>query len=144
MRAKLSRIFCYAVVLKLRNDDPADWKLLSHVLPQKAKIAPIKHLMAMDYQDCPALYRKPSGIDAAKQSVIVRTRGREAYLLVLNKPGFYRNDSVDIVERNLRPELTRVCVTRMDARICRRLEVIYQFEDKEQENEVVRFLRAND
>ena len=82
--------------------------------------------------------------DADKQSVIVRTRGREAYLLVLNKPGFYRNDSVDIVERNLRPGLTRVCVTRMDAGICRRLEAIYQFEDKEQENEVVKFLRAND
>ena len=82
--------------------------------------------------------------DADRQSVIVRTRGREAYLLVFNKPGFYRNDSVDIVERNLRPGLTRVCVTRMDAGICRRLEAIYQFEDKEQENEVVKFLRAND
>ena len=82
--------------------------------------------------------------DADRQSVIVRTRGREAYLLVFNKPGFYRNDSVDIVDRNLRPGLTRVCVTRMDAGICRRLEAIYQFEDKEQENEVVKFLRAND
>jgi hypothetical protein len=82
--------------------------------------------------------------DADRQSVIVRTRGREAYLLVFNKPGFYRNDSVDIVERNLRPRLTRVCVTRMDEGICRRLAAIYQFEDKEQENEVVKFLRAND
>ena len=82
--------------------------------------------------------------DADKQSVIVRTRGREAYLLVFNRPGFYRNDSVDIGDRNLRPGLTRVCVTRMDEEICRRLEVIYQFEDKEHENEIVRFLRAND
>ena len=82
--------------------------------------------------------------DADRQSVIVRTRGREAYLLVFNRPGFYRNDSVDIGDRNLRPGLTRVCVTRMDEEICRRLEVIYQFEDKEHENEVVRFLRAND
>ena len=82
--------------------------------------------------------------DADRQSVIVRTRGREAYLLVFNKPGFYRNDSVDIVERNLRPGLTRVCVTRMNDGACRRLEAIYQFEDKEQENDVVKFLRAND
>ena len=82
--------------------------------------------------------------DADRQSVIVRTRGREAYLLVFNAPGFYRNDSVDIVERNLRPRLTRVCVTRGVDGICRRLEVIYKFEDKKQENEAVRFLRAND
>ena len=82
--------------------------------------------------------------DADRQSVIVRTRGREAYLLVFNAPGFYRNDSVDIGERNLRPGLTRVCVTRGVDGICRRLEVIYKFEDKKQENEVVKFLRAND
>ena len=82
--------------------------------------------------------------DADKQSVIVRTRGREAYLLVFNKPGFSRNDSVYIDDRNLRPGLTRVCVTSMDEGICRRIDVIYQFEDKKQENEVVRFLRAND
>ena len=82
--------------------------------------------------------------DADRQSVIVRTRGREGYLLIFNRPGFYRNDSVDIVDRNLRPGLTRVCVTSMNDGICRRLEVIYQFEDKEHENEVIRFLRAND
>ena len=70
MRAKLSRIFSYAVVLKLRTDDPADWKLLSHVFPQKAKIAPVKHRMAMDYQDCPALYRKLSGSDAASSKAL--------------------------------------------------------------------------
>ena len=82
--------------------------------------------------------------DADRQSVIVRTRGREGYLLVFNRPGFYKNDSVDIVHRNLRPGLTRVCVTSMNEEICRRLEVIYQLEDKEHENAVVRFLRAND
>ena len=82
--------------------------------------------------------------DADKQSVIVRTRGREAYLLVFNKPGFSRNDSVYIDDRNLRPGLTRVCVTSIGEGICRRIDVIYQFEDKKQENEVVRFLRAND
>ena len=64
MRAKLSRIFSYSVVLKLRNDDPADWKLLSHVLPQQAKIAPIQHRVAMDYRDCPALFAKLSENDS--------------------------------------------------------------------------------
>ncbi len=82
--------------------------------------------------------------DADRQSVIVRTRGREAYLLVFNRPGFFRNDSVDLGGRNLRPGLTRVCVTSMNEEICPRLEVIYKFEDKKQENEAVRFLRAND
>ena len=64
MRAKLSRIFSYSVVLKLRNDDPADWKLLSHVLPQQAKIAPTQHRVAMDYRDCPALFAKLSENDS--------------------------------------------------------------------------------
>lgn len=82
--------------------------------------------------------------DADRQSVIVRTRGREAYLLVFNRPGFFRNDSVDIGGRNLRPGLTRVCVTSRNEEICRRLEVIYKFEDKEHENEAIKFLRAND
>ena len=110
----------------------------SDALPERYSqlgLEPVEQVFDFEYQR----FR-----DADKQSVIVRTRGREAYLLVLSKPGFYRNDSVDIVERNLRPGLTKVCVTRMDEGICRRLEVIYQFEDKEQENEVVKFLRAND
>ena len=110
----------------------------SDALPERYSqlgLEPVEQVFDFEYQR----FR-----DADKQSVIVRTRGREAYLLVLSKPGFYRNDSVDIVERNLRPGLTRVCVTRMDEEICRRLETIYQFEDKEQENEVVKFLRAND
>ena len=70
MRAKLSRIFSYAVVMKLRNDDPADWKLLSHVLPQQAKIAPVKHRVAMDYQDCPALYKTLSESDTASSKAL--------------------------------------------------------------------------
>lgn len=70
MRAKLSRIFSYAVVLKLRNDDPADWKLLSHVLPQQAKIAPVKHREAMEYHNCPALFAKLSESDTASAKTL--------------------------------------------------------------------------
>lgn len=70
MRAKLSRIFSYTVVMKLRNDDPADWKLLSHVLPQQAKIAPVKHRVAMEYQDCPALYKTLSESDVASSKAL--------------------------------------------------------------------------
>lgn len=70
MRAKLSRIFSYSVVIKLRKDDPADWKLLSHVLPQQAKIAPVKHRVAMDYQDCPALYKTLSESDTASSKAL--------------------------------------------------------------------------
>ena len=57
MRAKLSRIFSFAVVLKLRHDDPADWKLLSHVFPAQSKVAPVVHRKSMDYQDCPNCQR---------------------------------------------------------------------------------------
>lgn len=70
MRAKLSRIFSYSVVIKLRKDDPADWKLLSHVLPQQTKIAPVKHRVAMDYQDCPALYKTLSESDTASSKAL--------------------------------------------------------------------------
>ena len=70
MRAKLSRILSYAVVLKLRADDPADWKLLSHVLPQKAKIAPVRHRVAMDYRDCPDLYASVSESDTASAKAL--------------------------------------------------------------------------
>ena len=58
------------MVIKLRKDDPADWKLLSHVLPQQAKIAPVKHRVAMDYQDCPALYKTLSESDTASSKAL--------------------------------------------------------------------------
>mgnify|MGYP001405407125 FL=1 len=64
MARRLSRIFNYAIVKKLRTDNPANWELLSHVLPQKAKIAPIQHRVAMDYRDCPALFAKLSENDS--------------------------------------------------------------------------------
>lgn len=70
MARRLSRIFTYATVLKLRGDDPADWKLLSHVLPQKAKIAPIKHREAMDYQHCPALFADLSQNDSVSAKAL--------------------------------------------------------------------------
>ena len=64
MARRLSRIFNYAIVKKLRTDNPANWELLSHVLPQKQKIAPIQHRVAMDYRDCPALFAKLSENDS--------------------------------------------------------------------------------
>lgn len=63
MARKLSRIFTFAEVRKLRIGDPADQKYLSHVLPQKGKIAPVKHREAMDYRDCPTLYKTLSESD---------------------------------------------------------------------------------
>jgi len=70
MARKLSRIFTYAEVKKLRIGDPADQKYLSHVLPQKGKIAPVKHREAMDYRDCPALYKTLSGSDTASAKAL--------------------------------------------------------------------------
>ena len=57
MTQRLSRIFSYAVVRKLRTDNPANWEMLSHVLPQRQRIQPTQHREAMPYQDCPALYQ---------------------------------------------------------------------------------------
>lgn len=70
MARRLSKVFTYAVVLRLRADDPSDWKLLSHVLPSKNKIAPIKHREAMDYKDCPALFAKLRENDAASSKAL--------------------------------------------------------------------------
>ena len=70
MARKLSRIFTYAEVLKLRTGDPADQKYLSHVLPQKGKVAPVKHREAMDYRDCPALFCKLSESDTASAKAL--------------------------------------------------------------------------
>ena len=98
-------------------------------------LEPVEQVVDFEFQDFD---------DADGQSVIVRTRGREAYLLVFDKPGFYRNDNVYVQHRNLRPGFSRVCVTRLAGARCRRLELIYHLEDEELEYEVVKFLRAND
>lgn len=73
MRAKLSRIFSFAVVLKLRHDDPADWKLLSHVFPAQNKVAPVVHRKSMDYQACPKLVSDLQQLDAASAKALLWT-----------------------------------------------------------------------
>lgn len=78
--------------------------------------------------------------DGDRQSVIVRTRGREIYLLVFNRPIDPRNKAVAIPDRNLRAGFTRVSI----GSVSRRVEAIYQLENREQEMEVIKFLRAND
>ena len=78
--------------------------------------------------------------DGDRQSVIVRTRGREIYLLVFNRPIDPRNKAVTIPDRNLRAGFTRVSI----GSVSRRVEAIYQLENREQEMEVIKFLRAND
>lgn len=82
--------------------------------------------------------------DGDRQSLVLKTRGREIYLLVFDRPISPRNDAVRIRDRNLRVGFTRVWVTNRDVTLSRRLEAIYQLENKEQENEVLKFLRAND
>ena len=78
--------------------------------------------------------------DGDRQSVVLRTRGREIYLLVFNRPIDPRNKAVEIPDRNLRAGFTRVSV----GSFSRRVEAIYQLENREQEMEVIKFLRAND
>ena len=78
--------------------------------------------------------------DGDRQSIIVRTRGREIYLLVFNAPINPRNKVVEINSRRLRPSFTRARID--DAYV--RIEKIYQLRDRAHELEVVKFLRAND
>lgn len=78
--------------------------------------------------------------DGDRQSIVVRTRRREIYLLVFNKPINPRNKVVNINSRRLRPGFTRACID--DA--CVRIEKIYQLRDRAHELEVVKFLREND
>ena len=82
--------------------------------------------------------------DGDRQSIVVRTRGREIYLLVFNRPINPRNTDVRIQSRRLRPGFTRVCITTGSEEICPRIEAIYEIKDREHEIEVVKFLRAND
>ena len=119
----------------------------SNALPQRylqLGLEPVDQVVNFEFQDFD---------HADAQSVIVRTRSREAYLLVLDKPGHHRNDDVYVEHRNLRPGFSRVCFSMMGIStpkrwagncLWRRLEVIYQLRDEEHEYEVVKFLRAND
>lgn len=82
--------------------------------------------------------------DGDRQSIVVRTRGREIYLLVFNSPINPRNTDVSIRSRRLRPGFTRACITTGPEEVCPRIEAIYEIKNREHEIEVVKFLRAND
>ena len=82
--------------------------------------------------------------DGDRQSLIVRTRGREIYLLVFNRPISPRNQGITIKGRNLRAGFTRASIVDNQTTLSRRVERIYPLENREKENEVVKFLRAND
>ncbi len=82
--------------------------------------------------------------DGDRQSLIVRTRGREIYLLVFDRPISPRNQGIQIRDRNLRAGFTRVSIADNQLALSRRIDAMYQLENREKENEVVKFLRAND
>ena len=82
--------------------------------------------------------------DGDRQSLIVRTRGREIYLLVFDRPISPRNQGIQIRDRNLRAGFTRVSIADNQLALSRRIDAIYQLENREQENEVIKLLRAND
>lgn len=88
-------------------------------------------------------FRYRSFRDVDKQSLIVRTRGREAYLLVFDRPVSLRNRVVEIRGRNLQAGFTRVSVTDSQGTISRRIESIYQIRNRDEENELIKILRAN-
>lgn len=82
--------------------------------------------------------------DGDRQSLIVRTRGREIYLLVFDRPISPRNQGIQIRDRNLRAGFTRVSIADNQLALSRRIDAIYQLENREKENEIIKFLRAND
>ena len=82
--------------------------------------------------------------DGDRQSLIVRTRGREIYLLVFNQPISPRNNAVEIRDRNLRAGFTTASIIDNQGSFSRRVEVIYKLENREKEIEVVKFLRERD
>ena len=82
--------------------------------------------------------------DGDRQSLIVRTRGREIYLLVFDRPISSRNQGIQIRDRNLRAGFTRVSIADSQLALSRRIDAIYQLENREKENEIIKFLRAND
>ena len=82
--------------------------------------------------------------DGDRQSLIVRTRGREIYLLVFNQPISPRNNAVEIRDRNLRAGFTRASIVDSQGSLSRKVEAIYQIENRKKELEVVKLLRERD
>ena len=99
------------------------------------ELEPLKEVFGFKYR---------SFRDGDRQSLIVRTRGREIYLLVFNRPISPRNQGITIKGRNLRAGFTRASIADNQTTLSRRVERIYPLENREKENEVVKFLRAND
>ena len=99
------------------------------------ELEPLKEVFGFKYR---------SFRDGDRQSLIVGTRGREIYLLVFNRPISPRNQGITIKGRNLRAGFTRASIADNQTTLSRRVERIYPLENREKENEVVKFLRAND
>ena len=121
-------LFCLLISAPVFADEESD------ALPERYSqlgLEPLEQVFDFKYR---------SFRDGDRQSVVLRTRGREIYLLVFNRPIDPRNKAVEIPDRNLRAGFTRVSI----GSFSRRVEAIYQLENREQEMEVIKFLRAND
>ena len=125
-------LFCLFISVPLFADEE------SEALPDRYSqlgLKPVEQVFDFKYR---------SFRDGDRQSLIVRTRGREIYLLVFNRPISPRNQGITIKGRNLRAGFTRTSIADNQTTLSRRVERIYPLENREKENEVVKFLRAND
>ena len=84
LRGRIEAVLSYAHVQGLRGpDNPALWRgNLDKILPSKTKIAPVKHLPALPYEELPKLVRDlevNSGVSSAALSflILTATRSRE-------------------------------------------------------------------
>ena len=124
-------LFCLFISVPLFADEE------SEALPDRYSqlgLEPVEQVFDFKYR---------SFRDGDRQSLIVRTRGREIYLLVFNRPISPRNQGITI-KGNLRAGFTRASIADNQTTLSRRVERIYPLENREKENEVVKFLRAND
>lgn len=166
-RNKLVFVFLFTVLMSFASvgyaeEDKGDSELAG------APALPERYLeLGLESVDEVLNFRYRRFRDGDRQSLVVRNSRRESYLLVFNQPIPPRNSDVALSDRNLRAGFTRACLggrstmasssrgyyDRSSMKTARlsgsrscpfRVEAIYPLENMEQENKVIKFLRAND
>ena len=85
-----------------------------------------------------------------KQSMIVRSNSMDSYLLVFNQTLPFRASITGYVDEDLQAGVSRICIAnepnyyKGSFECPHQVLAIYPLKDMEQENQVVKFLRAND
>lgn len=85
VRNRIELVLDWAKARGLRSgDNPAAWKVIGHILPAKADIAPVKHFAAMPYAELPAFMaelRAVPGIGLRALEFAILTAARSGEVL---------------------------------------------------------------